>query len=50
MKAALGITFIVITHDIVPAVAIADRIGMLYKGKLVEYLPTDQFIRSRSRR
>jgi phospholipid/cholesterol/gamma-HCH transport system ATP-binding protein len=47
MKAALGITFIVITHDIVQAIAIADRIGMLYKGKLVEYLPTEQFVRSK---
>ncbi|HMV66184.1 MAG TPA: ATP-binding cassette domain-containing protein [Myxococcota bacterium] len=46
MKQALGITFIVITHDIVQAIAIADRIGMLYRGKLVEYLPTDQFVRS----
>ena len=46
MKAVLGVTFIVITHDIVQAVAIADRIGMMYKGKLVEYLPTDQFVRS----
>jgi ABC-type transporter Mla maintaining outer membrane lipid asymmetry ATPase subunit MlaF len=46
MKAALGVTFIVITHDIIQAVSIADRIGMLYGGKLVEYLPTDQFIRS----
>lgn len=46
MKVALGVTFIVITHDIVQAIAIADRIGMLYKGKLVEYLPTDQFVRS----
>lgn len=46
MKAALGVTFIVITHDIVQAVAIADRIGMMFKGKLVEYLPTSGFVRS----
>jgi phospholipid/cholesterol/gamma-HCH transport system ATP-binding protein len=46
MKQALGITFIVITHDIVQAIAIADRIGMLYKGKLIEYAPTEQFVRS----
>ncbi len=46
MKEALGITFLVITHDIVSAVAIADRIGMLYGGELIEYLPTDRFVRS----
>lgn len=47
MKEALGITFLVITHDIVSSVAIADRIGMLYGGKLVEYAPTATFIRSK---
>jgi phospholipid/cholesterol/gamma-HCH transport system ATP-binding protein len=46
MKAALGITFIVITHDIVSAEAIADRIGMLWKGKLVAYEETPKFVHS----
>lgn len=46
MKQKLGLTFLVITHDIVQAIAIADNIGMLYKGKLVEYLPTSEFVRS----
>jgi phospholipid/cholesterol/gamma-HCH transport system ATP-binding protein len=46
MKQALGITFIVITHDIVSAVNIADRIGMLYAGNLVAYAPTAEFVRS----
>lgn len=46
MKVALGITFIVITHDIVSAAAIADRIGMLWKGKLIAYQETPRFVRS----
>lgn len=46
MKEALGITFIVITHDIVSAVAIADHIGMLYGGELIAIGPTDQFVKS----
>lgn len=46
MKQALGITFVVITHDIVSAVAIGDRIGMLSGGHLVAYAPTPEFVRS----
>jgi phospholipid/cholesterol/gamma-HCH transport system ATP-binding protein len=37
MKQALGITFIVITHDIVSCLAIADYVGVLHRGQLVEY-------------
>jgi phospholipid/cholesterol/gamma-HCH transport system ATP-binding protein len=47
MKERLGITFIVITHDILQAFNVADRIGMLYKGKLVEYGTSADFKRSR---
>ena len=35
MKEQLGITFIVITHDIVSCLRIADHVAMLYDGKLV---------------
>lgn len=48
MKDELGITFIVISHDIVGTFAVADRIAMLYNGHLVasgtpeEILHTDQ--------
>lgn len=45
LKGRLGITFVVITHDILSAVEIADRIGMLSAGKLVAYAPTDRFVR-----
>jgi len=46
MKDALGITFVVITHDIVSAVRIADYIGMLYKGDLLAFEPTAEFIKN----
>ncbi len=47
MKRQLGITFIVITHDIVSCINIADFVGMLYKGKLVEHGTVKQFVNSR---
>ena len=47
MKRRLGITFIVISHDIVGTVSVADYIGMLYGGELVEYGPTEDFLQSR---
>ncbi len=47
MKAQLGITFIVISHDIVGTVRVADHIGMLYEGQLVEYAPTAEVLRSK---
>lgn len=46
LKHRLGITFVVITHDILSAVSIGDRIGMLSGGKLVAYAPTADFVRS----
>ena len=41
-KETLGSTFFVISHDIEQAFAIADYIGMLYMGELVEFGPTEQ--------
>ncbi len=46
MQRQLGITFVVITHDIVQATRISDRIGMLWKGELVAYAETPEFVRS----
>ncbi len=46
MREALGITFIVISHDIVGTLNVADRIGMLYGGRLVAWAPTEEFVRS----
>ena len=37
LKNTLGITFIVISHDIHSAFKIADNIGLLYEGRLVEF-------------
>ncbi|MCB9678367.1 MAG: ATP-binding cassette domain-containing protein [Alphaproteobacteria bacterium] len=48
MKDQLGITFVVITHDIVQALAIGDWIGMLSGGELVEYGPREDFLKSES--
>lgn len=36
MKREMGVTSIVITHDMVSAYKIADRIAMLYGGKIIE--------------
>src|SRR5436190_3899359 len=38
----LGVTTLSITHDLVSARKIADRIAMLYKGKIVWQGPTEQ--------
>jgi len=46
MKRRLGITFVVISHDIVGTVKVADHIGMLYEGRLVEFGPTRQVLAS----
>ena len=46
LKKTLGITFIVITHDIVSTVQIADRVAMLYQGKLVAWGTVQEVMRS----
>jgi len=46
MKQALGITFVVISHDIVGTVRVADHIAMLHEGRLVANGPTDAVVRS----
>jgi phospholipid/cholesterol/gamma-HCH transport system ATP-binding protein len=46
MKRRLGITFVVISHDIVGTVKVADHIGMLYEGRLVEFGPTRRILSS----
>jgi len=45
MKEALGITFIIISHDIVGTVNVADHIAMLYGGDLIAFEPTKKFVR-----
>ncbi len=60
LKKKLAITFVVVTHDIRSAFFVGDRIGMLYKGKLIfdgtpeDFQHTDnpyvrQFVEGRSK-
>ncbi len=46
MKEVMGVTFVVISHDIVGTINIADHIAMLSGGKVVEWARTAQFVRS----
>ncbi|MEE2828038.1 MAG: ABC transporter ATP-binding protein [Myxococcota bacterium] len=48
MKDELGITFVVISHDIVGTFAIADKIAMLYKGRVVAQGSPESFRESRN--
>jgi phospholipid/cholesterol/gamma-HCH transport system ATP-binding protein len=42
MRKKLQVTSIAITHDMVSAYKIADRIAMLYEGRIVEVGPPEQ--------
>ena len=42
----LGMTSLVVTHDLHSALVIADRIGLLYGGKVKVNLPPNEFIKS----
>jgi len=46
LKQTLGVTFVVITHDIVGTVNVADHIAMLYQGKLVAWGTRDEVTRA----
>lgn len=46
MKRELGVTFVVISHDIVGTLAVADHLGMLHQGRLLAWGPTDAVVRS----
>ncbi len=41
-----GVTSVVVTHDMASAQRIADKIVMLYKGRVVEESPPEEFVRS----
>jgi len=47
LRHRLHITAVVVTHDLISAFAIADRIGMLHEGRLIEIAPPQQFAESR---
>jgi len=45
LKAKFNLSYILITHDIALASEIADKIGVMYAGKIVEIAPSDIFFR-----
>jgi peptide/nickel transport system ATP-binding protein len=45
LKTKFDLSYILITHDIALASEIADKIGVMYAGKLVEVAPADVFFR-----
>jgi phospholipid/cholesterol/gamma-HCH transport system ATP-binding protein len=46
MRKELGITSVVVTHDLHSALSIGSRIMMLHGGRIVENAPPEDFIRS----
>ncbi len=46
LRQRLGITSVVVTHDMQSALSIGTRVAMLYKGKFVECSPPAEFARS----
>ncbi|MBN2786539.1 MAG: ABC transporter ATP-binding protein [Pontiellaceae bacterium] len=48
MRERLGITSVVVTHDLHSALAIGSRIMMLHQGRIVENAPPADFIRSQN--
>jgi phospholipid/cholesterol/gamma-HCH transport system ATP-binding protein len=48
MRKKLGITSVVVTHDLHSALAIGSRIMMLHEGKIVENATPEEFIRSQN--
>ncbi len=46
MKERLGVTFIIISHDIIGTLRVADHIAMLYGGQIVAQAPTSTFLQS----
>jgi phospholipid/cholesterol/gamma-HCH transport system ATP-binding protein len=43
LQKKLGITSIVISHDLKETFKIADYVGMLYDGEIIEFLPPEEF-------
>ena len=48
LRNELGVTSIVVTHDLHSALAIGSRIGMLYEGRMIEVATPEDFIRSKN--
>lgn len=50
MQKRLNVTSIVVTHDMETACFVADRIAMVYEGKLIACAPVDEFRRMKDER
>jgi phospholipid/cholesterol/gamma-HCH transport system ATP-binding protein len=48
LRNRLGITSVVVTHDLHSALAIATRIGVIHEGRIVEVAAPREFIRSKN--
>jgi len=46
LRVELGVTSVVVTHDLHSALAIGTRIAMLYEGKIVELSTPEKFVKS----
>jgi len=46
LREQLGVTSVVVTHDLMSALAIGSRIAMLHEGRIVELAEPQEFIRS----
>lgn len=44
----LGVTSVVVTHDMISALTISDRIAMLHKGAVLEVSPPNEFLHSKN--
>ncbi len=44
----LGVTSVVVTHDMISALTISDRIAMLHQGEVVEVTPPREFLHSKN--
>ncbi|HOW98864.1 MAG TPA: ATP-binding cassette domain-containing protein [Kiritimatiellia bacterium] len=47
LRRELGVTSVVVTHDLHSALAIGTRIAMLHEGKIIEVSTPEEFIRSK---
>lgn len=49
LREDLGVTSVVVTHDLHSALAIGSRIAMLHEGKMVEISPPEVFVKSENK-
>ncbi len=48
MRLELNVTSVVVTHDLFSALAIGNRIAMIYEGRIIECSPPAEFVRSQN--